>query len=266
MDSSRDTGYLARRAVSVSGLNTPVQDLAQSIEIFTQDFMIDVGAINIADVLSYSASVGVESHDLDGVARQTIRGSSNDFLLRNGFRANRIAADTVNIERTEVVKGASAILYGQTVMGGVVNYVTKEPRFKAGTTVGASYGSFDAARATFDSTGPLVGKKLLYRLVAAWQEGGQWIDWGYDNSKFISPKLAYVPFEGLRFDVSYENFSRQTLFAGSIPFDATTGNRPFVPPPPIDFDIFSPLGFNRARTRRGTARCACNSSATPACA
>jgi outer membrane receptor protein involved in Fe transport len=245
VDATRDTGYLARRAVSVSGLNTPVTDLAQSIEIFTEDFMLDVGATSFEDVLLYSASLASTEHNLEGMSPQAIRGIGTGFVLRNGFRVGRVGGDAVNLDRTEIVKGASAILYGQSAVGGVINYVTKIPRAKPRTSVSASYGSWDSMRATFDTTGPVdKGNRLLYRLVASWQEMDQWIDWGYNDLFFISPKLSYLAARNLRIDVSYEHYERRTLFASTVPFNAANNNQPFVPPPPIDWDSQGPKFYN----------------------
>jgi outer membrane receptor protein involved in Fe transport len=241
VDTSRDTGYLARRAVSVSGLNTPVTDLAQSIEIFTEEFMLDVGATNFEDVLYYSASVASTEHNLEGMAPQAIRGIGSGFVLRNGFRVGRVGGDAVNLERSEIVKGASAILYGQSAVGGVINYVTKVPRAKPRTTLSATYGSWDSIRTTVDTTGPIgASSKILYRLVGSWQEAGTWIDWGFNDITFVSPKLSFLPLNNLRIDISYEHYERNFLFASTVPFDASNNNLPFTPPAPIDWDSQGP--------------------------
>lgn len=245
VDASSDTGYLARRSVSVARINTPVIDLAQSVEIFTEDFMLDVGATSFEDVLYYSASLASTEHNLEGMSPQAIRGLGSGFILRNGYRVARSGGDAINLERTEIVKGASAVLYGQTAIGGVINYVTKVPRAKPRTSISASYGSWESARATFDTTGPVgSSKKLLYRVVGSWQESGTWVDWGYNNVRFISPKLSFLPTNNLRFDAAYELYDRRFLFASTVPFNSSNNNQPFSPPAPIDWESQGPKFFN----------------------
>jgi outer membrane receptor for ferrienterochelin and colicins len=53
---------------------------------------------------------------------------------------------TGNIERIEVIKGASSALYGSSAIGGVINIITKKPGIKPMVNVGLQYGSYNTAR------------------------------------------------------------------------------------------------------------------------
>ena len=55
--------------------------------------------------------------------------SSRVLILVNGTNAGTInlaKIPTDDIERIEIVKGPSSVLYGPSAMGGVINIITKE--------------------------------------------------------------------------------------------------------------------------------------------
>lgn len=54
---------------------------------------------------------------------------------------NRINLD--DIERIEIVKGASSSLYGSNAIGGVINIITKKPKKDIETSLSARYGTFN---------------------------------------------------------------------------------------------------------------------------
>ncbi len=56
----------------------------------------------------------------------------------NNIDYSRLNLD--NIERVEIVKGASSAIYGSQAMGGVINIITKNARKKVEINVGARYG------------------------------------------------------------------------------------------------------------------------------
>ncbi len=85
---------------------------------------------------------------------------SNVLVLMNGRRTNQIdmsgvdwaQIDVNTIERIEVVRGASSVLYGDNATGGVINIITKkgksaQPEVKIGSALGSNmyhteYGTF----------------------------------------------------------------------------------------------------------------------------
>ncbi len=61
-------------------------------------------------------------------------GSSNTF--KNGVRYfNGMLSELSGVEKVEVLKGSSAILFGNVAAGGILNLVTKKPRFDFGGEV-----------------------------------------------------------------------------------------------------------------------------------
>src|SRR5258706_374227 len=64
--------------------------------------------------------------------------SNNTF--KNGVRFNNAVMPEMSaLERIEVMKGSSAILFGNVGAGGVINLVTKKPTFTDGGEIGMRF-------------------------------------------------------------------------------------------------------------------------------
>jgi len=53
----------------------------------------------------------------------------NNAIYRNGHLQNVITIDNAVLDRTEVVQGPSSVIYGSDALGGVMHFITKEPKF-----------------------------------------------------------------------------------------------------------------------------------------
>src|SRR3954468_6841974 len=161
--SSADKGYRAGNSVSATRIDTPIKDLPFSISAFTPQFISDIGARDLWDVVQYAPSVTSSGREFNaGNSVYTIRGF-DQAPQHNGFTVLESYIDTVTVERVEVVKGPASVLYGQVAPGGTVNYITKRPGAKPFTTVNAQVGSYNCWRTSLDVNQPLADKKLLFR-------------------------------------------------------------------------------------------------------
>src|SRR5205085_1330961 len=89
-------------------------------------------------------------------------GSSN--LFKNGARINSgVTPEMSSLERVEVLKGSTAILFGQVAPGGILNMVTKQPKFNSGGEVSMRVGSYNLYKPAFDVYGPL-SSNIAYRV------------------------------------------------------------------------------------------------------
>ncbi len=213
VDTTQDKGYRATNSISGTRLNTPIKDVPIPIEIITSEFIRDTGAVDLREALQYSAGVILQSQgdfgrdvsDLDdgaegvtGTKEQTsikLRGFATTESLRRGFRRASYS-DSVAIDRVEVVRGPSALLYGIGNFGGIVNYLPKTPQTKPRYVVQAAVGSWDYYRTEVDLTGPLTGSaNAAYRLVAAADRTDDWTEFKGRESYFVMPSFAFDPFE-----------------------------------------------------------------------
>ncbi|MEH1836732.1 MAG: TonB-dependent siderophore receptor [Nostoc sp.] len=193
-------GYRVPNASTATKTDTPLRDIPHSIQVIPRQLIEDRQATRIGDVLRNVSGIqqptsGSRSGHFDIFF---IRGfsSANEGVLRDGLRDrtnSRIGSPTINLERIEVLKGPVAALYGQGGLGGTINLVSKQPLSEPYYAISASAGNYDFYRGTLDFSGPLNPEKtLLYRLTAAAETSGSFIDFVNSEQYFISPVLTWL--------------------------------------------------------------------------
>lgn len=184
--------------------DTPLREVPQAVSEVTRQFLDDLSALRLDDVLDYVAGVSRQNNfggTWDNVAIRGFAGNEDTgmSMLRNGMAANRgfnAPRDTANVERVEFLKGTMGALYGSSEPGGTVNLITKQPSFKSAHSVEAYYGSYDYKRLAFDSTGPLNGNaeqpaNLAYRLNVSVEDKDSFRDFVHSKRELVAPALAW---------------------------------------------------------------------------
>lgn len=205
-----DDRYYASNAISGSRLDVRIQDMPLTLEVLTSEFVEDTGSSDLRDSLRYSAGIVLQSQNdafqagTDKIGNVNnpegatsaksqssfkIRGFVTNNTLRNGFRRQH-STDTVNIDRVEVLRGPSALLYGVGNFGGVVNYLTKTPTEFFQGEVEIGFGTDGWRRVTADVSGPL-NANFGYRITAAKEISDDWTELRTHNHSFISPVLQW---------------------------------------------------------------------------
>ncbi|ABV36425.1 putative putative ferrichrome-iron receptor [Shewanella sediminis HAW-EB3] len=109
--------------MDLSHLETP-----GSISVYNQDLIEAQGAVSLGEVLKNDASVST-GNVRRGRERFYMRGfvlEPDQSYLRDGqFHLSRYSQPIELYERIEVLKGPSALLYGKSTPGGMINLVTK---------------------------------------------------------------------------------------------------------------------------------------------
>ncbi|MGH9894415.1 MAG: TonB-dependent siderophore receptor, partial [bacterium] len=127
-------------------------------------------------------------------------------LFKDGFRAGQSAGiteltsdgatDVTNLERIEVLKGPSAILYGRGEPGGTVNYITRAPTFEDRFGLQQYFGNYDFYRTEVHLNGAPAGEapeseRFAARLDAAYQTNGSFIDFVEGERFFAAPSARW---------------------------------------------------------------------------
>lgn len=208
VSTSADKGYRAGNSVSATRIDTPIKDLPFAISAFTSQFITDVGARDLFDVVQYAPSVTSAGREFNaGNSVYTIRGF-DQAPQHNGFVGEGYV-DTASVERVEVVKGPSSLLYGQVAPGGTVNYITKRPSAKAFAVVGAQVGTDSFWRTSLDLNQPLAGKNVLFRFNGAFENGLEYIKPGEQRTTVLAPVITWRLSEQVALTVDYQWFSRR---------------------------------------------------------
>jgi iron complex outermembrane recepter protein len=194
-------GYSATRSATATKTDTPLLETPQAISVVTRERMEDQGATSLQDALNYVAGVRSDAYGLDSRSDNVrVRGSYpveyRDGVRRQigGYYTSITRVEPYSLERIEVLRGPSAMLYGQGTTAGVINMVSKRPLAEAQGEVGLQLGNFDRRQVQADMTGPL-GKEgeWLYRLVAVGRNSDTQVDFVPDDRSLIAPSLTWRP-------------------------------------------------------------------------
>ena len=173
---SRDEGYGSTYSVGGSRVNLPIQEIPSSIVSLNEQFLKDVGALEVNDAINYVSGIATADgaqYSLRGYAQQGV--NYRDGLPDREIGLNTATNDAGGFQRIEVIKGPAGVLYGAHSMGGIVNRVSKVPLGTQQTNIqlGLSTGWDQFVRGVVDTTGPLKDTGISYRLVLVDREGGE---------------------------------------------------------------------------------------------
>ncbi|BAV99571.1 TonB-dependent siderophore receptor [Lysobacter enzymogenes] len=239
-------GYKAATAVTATKTETPISETPQAITVVTRERMTDQGALSVQEALGYAAGVRSDAYGLDSRGDWTlIRGSSpTEYLdgLRSSFNyyTSSMRTDPYMLERIEVLRGPSSMLFGQGSTAGVINLVSKRPQAQAQREIGVQLGSFERRQVNADLTGPLTADGTwLYRIVGVYRDSETQVDQVNDDRRLIAPSLTWKPSEdtSLTFQLRWQRdrtgstaqfFGWSGLLApnpnGRVPIDRYIGN------------------------------------------
>lgn len=196
-------GYVGRTSSAGSKGNTPVNEIPQSVSIIGQQEFQDRGITNKVDeLLRYTPGVVAQPFGSD---------PDTDWYFIRGFDATQTGVyldglnlftygfggfqiDPFMLERVDVLKGPSSVLYGGANPGGLINLIRKrptdDPLYYTETGInsnGNAFFGFDFSDAiNEDGT-------VNYRLTGKVAGGDNYSDFSEDLRGFIMPQVTFAP-------------------------------------------------------------------------
>lgn len=225
VSAQNDDDYYAPDGVAGTRTRTELINLPLSMTVFTEAFLRDIAARDLIDAVVYASGVSVgtgqATNDGDNTSF-TLRGQVSFVPMRNGFRRLRLVG-SANIERVEVLKGPSSMLYGQLNPGGTINYITKRPLpQKAVRNFSVEVGSYEFYRSTADVNVPIIPRKLALRLTSAYEDFQAIYPNYHNQTHLLNPSLTWWIRPETTITVEYEQSKRHINgFTATIPFQAT---------------------------------------------
>ncbi|MEH0195168.1 TonB-dependent siderophore receptor [Caulobacter sp. CCNWLY153] len=183
---------------------TALIETPQSVSVITRDELDARGVQNLNEATRYVAGVLPESSGMDNrIDDMYIRGfdaggfASNVML--DGLRMpsdsssswNHAAINAWNMERVEVVKGPSSVLYGQLAPGGMVNQVSKTPVAGQKQVLQLSADVYGKYQIAGDVGGAAADGKVQARLVAFFKDGGTQLDHVDHRQWLLAPSVDF---------------------------------------------------------------------------
>lgn len=244
-------GYLARRSASATKTDTALLETPQSVSVVDAAQLETQKAVSVADGLVYTPGVSQQSASFSRMVDDLmVRGfnvaNGNLGMLRDGMKYQSNVYDggmePYGLERLELVRGASSVLYGQLSPGGLVNAVSKRPSPQPLHELGLEVGSHGRRQASADFGGALdADGQWSWRLTALARDADNWVHHVPDDKRYFAPALTWQPDEDTRLTLLASRQSVDTRFASPLLYeDVASGALPrrlFVGEP--EFDRYS---------------------------
>lgn len=234
-----EQGYSPALSDSATKTSAPLRDIPQSVNVVPQQLLRDQAARSMEDALRNVPGVAMSTGDgqRDQVVIRGFTAISDQFI--DGIRDDALYfRDLSNIERVEVLKGPSAVLYGRGSSGGLINRITKKPRVGQNFgEVAVMAGSDDLKRVEADLNRSL-GESAALRLNVAREDSGSYRDQQFVDRYSFVPSLAWKPGGSTDVLLQYTRAHDQRLTDFGIP--ALNGR-------PVDVPISTYYGSGTAR-------------------
>lgn len=235
---------------AITRLPLKPSDQIQSISVISNRLIDKQGALSVIEGVRNVP--GVYTYATYGGVRESIssRGFRGIPTLKNGvrvmsdFRGMGYPTDMEGVDNIQVLKGSSAITQGVGQAsgsatdlggpGGLVNVVTKTPRFINGGNASLRIGSFNLIRPTFDVQSLLnESGTVAFRINGAYQYGGKFRKGMEKESYYINPSIAFRPDKKTSITVEMDMYNvNETIDAGTVNLSVIT-NPTFNPAEPI---------------------------------
>ncbi|MBP5380192.1 MAG: TonB-dependent receptor [Bacteroidaceae bacterium] len=217
--------------VSVTATMAPLTEIQQAriVTLLTREEIQQAGIQSVNDLLKLTSGVDVRQRGGFGIQTDiSIDGGTFDqiTLLLNGINISNphtghLAADLPlspdDIERIEILQGASSRVYGGSSFGGCINIVTRKDTINniSARAEGGSFVTFQA-----DGRGCLKLKQVANRI----STGGGRSNGGTDNSQWKKAQLYYqgdFSHEAFtldwQFGFSKKNYGANTFYSAAYP-------------------------------------------------
>ena len=196
-------GYVATRSATGTKTDTPILEIPQAINVVTADQVTAQGARNLTQALRYTPGLNTGGFtDRNGIADEiTSRGFAptplyfdGAYIPYAGSLGGAPQIDPYTLERIEVLKGPSSVLYGQNQPGGLINLVSKRPTTEQRNQVKLGAGSYNRVNGAIDSSGPLDDQKeFSYRIIGVANKGNQQVAHTHSERLLLAPSLTWSP-------------------------------------------------------------------------
>lgn len=184
----------------VNGGKSPIKalDLPQATAIIDRTTIEQQQILRISDALRNTNGVYVSGASNASGNNQEEYGSrgfsfSGSNTFKNGVRFNgSLIPETSSLESIEILKGSSALLYGNVAPGGILNLETKKPKFQQGGEISFRASEYDFYKPTIDIYGSLdASQTSAYRVVTSYETGNSFRNVVGSERFYINPSFLF---------------------------------------------------------------------------
>jgi iron complex outermembrane recepter protein len=186
------TGSILKTAkIAKNGLTE--MDLPQALSILDSKILKQQQVTNITDILKNVNGIYIAGNTGGYQEEISSRGasiaSSNTF--KNGIRFfSGMKIELSGVEKVEILKGNTAIEYGNVAPGGVLNFITKKPIFNFGGNIDFTMASFCSYKPQVDIYGALNKQKTIaFRINGSYQKNNSFRKFVNSTTQYLNPSI-----------------------------------------------------------------------------
>ncbi|EAO9947671.1 ferrichrome porin FhuA [Salmonella enterica] len=238
----------AKRSATTTKTDTPIEKTPQSVSVVTNEEMQMHQFQSVKEALGYTPGVTVSS-----------RGASNtyDFVIIRGFSSvglsqnnyldglklqgnfyNDAVIDPYMLERVELMRGPTSVLYGKSNPGGIISMVSKRPTTEPLKEIQFKMGTDNLFQIGFDFSDSLDDNgEFSYRLTGLARSTNEQQKSSESQRYAIAPSFTWRPDEKTNFTfLSYFQNEPETGYYGWLPKEGTVEPLPNGKRLPTDFN------------------------------
>ncbi|MBM7059459.1 TonB-dependent siderophore receptor [Pseudomonas sp. UL073] len=225
-------GYNATHSSVATKTSMPLLQTSQAVSVVTRQQMDDQGSRTVSEAMRYAPGVLTNpygaTHRYDYVAMRGFNDGSVDNIIVDGLKSmgdagtySSLQVDPYFIERIDILKGPSSVLYGRSNPGGLAAITTKRPEFQEHREVQLGVGSHDYKSVGFDLTGPL-SEQIAYRVVGLAKDTDTQFDYTEETRYTLMPSVALNFSEDTSLNLyAYLQSDPQGGYHGGLPASGT---------------------------------------------
>lgn len=189
-----------KKTPSAGKANIKALDLPQATAIIGKETIEQQQILRLSDAVRNTNGIYIAGANSPSANNQEELGSrgftfSGNNTFRNGIRINgSLIPETSSLESIEVLKGSAALLYGNVAPGGILNLITKKPKFTQGGEVNLRLSEYAFYKPTIDIHGSINNSNsVAYRLITSYERGNSFRNGVQSERTFVNPSiLAYL--------------------------------------------------------------------------
>ena len=221
VSSERDVGYAAGDSLAASRFNTRLMDSAATISVFTEEFLKDLGASSLAEVLEYgvNSNIDYDQNRPDPTMFYVDAGLQNTRINNRGllgsaltdFFRSRMPVDAYNTGRFDFASGPNSVLFGVANSAGSINTSTLQAELRKNHyKFTAQIGRWEDLRAAVDTNFVLVPQRVAFRVLGMHARKASWREWDNREDNRVTGSLRVIPFKKTRTNI-VASFERANL-------------------------------------------------------
>ncbi|WP_284652269.1 TonB-dependent siderophore receptor [Flavobacterium terrisoli] len=173
-------------------------DLPQATFVIGKETIKQQQILRLSDALKNANGVYVSGASNASGNNQEELGSrgftfSGGNTFKNGVRFNgSLIPETSSLESIEILKGSAALLYGNVAPGGILNLVTKKPRFDHGGELSFRATEYNFFKPTVDVYGAVNNSNTVaYRFITSYEKGNSFRDEVQTERIYFNPSFLF---------------------------------------------------------------------------